>query len=109
MSDSRPSARNREPGARIGVMNCWSCKREIPVKRMPSKKLSIACTWCDFPHYANEGTEHCKNVLAATRLDPPAADPAPAPPPARDPDPPPAEDPPAPSPKPRTGPLFGRK
>lgn len=48
----------------IGTMACWSCAKEIPVKEKPSGKLSAACPWCDFPHYANEGTEHYRNLMA---------------------------------------------
>lgn len=63
MADSRPSSRSRPRGETIGVMDCWSCVREVPVKQMPSGKISAACPWCDFPHYANEGTEHARNLL----------------------------------------------
>lgn len=63
----------------IGVYNCWSCSREVPVKKTDTGKLSAACAWCDMPHYANEGTEHFKNLLAVTKLHrTPAPEPAPA-------------------------------
>lgn len=70
----------------IGTMDCWSCSREVPVKRKASGKLSMACPWCDFPHYANEHTEHFANVMKDVRLRPePGAAAAPAPAPAQEP------------------------
>ena len=63
MADKRPNARNRPAGQMLGTYACWSCKREVPIKRLPSGKLSAACPWCDFPHYANGGTEHEQNLL----------------------------------------------
>lgn len=109
MADRRPSSRDRAPGKLIGLMNCWSCKREIPVKRKEGGKLSMPCSYCDFPHYANRGTEHEANVMKDVRL---IETPAPAPdaqlagdPPA---DPKPPESPPAPVEKPAARrPLFG--
>lgn len=72
----------RTPSSReqIGIYRCWSCTREIPVKRMSTGKLSASCGWCDFTHYANEGTEHYKRLLAATTLDKKPEVPAAAPP-----------------------------
>ena len=73
------AASRADPGTRIGVMACWSCKREVPVKKKKSGKLSMPCPWCDFPHYANEGTEHHANVMKSVTLDvkeQPAAEPA---------------------------------
>jgi len=72
-------------GERIGVMNCWSCNKEVPVKKTPGGNLSAPCTWCDFMHYAKPGTQHFKNLHADVRLDPndappPAPDKTPAPP-----------------------------
>jgi DNA-directed RNA polymerase subunit RPC12/RpoP len=63
----------------IGVYDCWSCGKEIPVKKTASGKLSAPCTWCDFPHYANPGTEHFKRLMAKVRLDKKAEPPAPPP------------------------------
>lgn len=54
---------------RIGIMQCWSCGKDVPVKKKASGKLSASCSWCDFPHYANAGTEHFANVMKATKLD----------------------------------------
>lgn len=82
----------------IGVYNCWSCTKEIPVKKTDSGKLSAVCQWCDFPHYANTGTEHFKRLMAATRLHT-----APEPEPATAPKTPEAE---APPPKPKARSFF---
>lgn len=61
----------------IGTYLCWSCKKETPVKRsIDSKRLTATCAWCDFPHYAYPGTQHYKNLIAATTMD---AAPAPEP------------------------------
>ena len=67
---------------KIGTYECWSCRERIPVKKTATGKLSAPCPWCDFPHYANEGTKHYSTLLAATSLDaapaPKAAPAAPA-------------------------------
>lgn len=60
----------------IGVYKCWSCAKEVPVKKTATGKLSAPCGWCDFLHYASPGTKHFDRLLAATTLD---AKPAPAP------------------------------
>lgn len=59
----------------IGVYDCWSCGKEVPVKRTEHGKLSAPCQWCDFPHYANEGTEHYGNLIAKVRGNAPAVAP----------------------------------
>jgi hypothetical protein len=66
------------PKERIGVYSCWSCGYEVIVKKTGSGKLSAPCPDCDFPHYANEGTKHFRNLMAKVKLDPapaPAAKP----------------------------------
>ena len=96
---------------RIGTMQCWSCRETVPVKKTDTGKLSAACPWCDFPHYANAGTKHFANLLKATTLDAPGAaeETKAAPPPAPKPDPAPgAEHVPAPGHKVRRSPFgFG--
>lgn len=57
----------------IGVYACWSCAHDVPVKKTSTGKLSAPCSWCDFPHYANPGTEHYKRLMKATKLDTPPA------------------------------------
>ena len=66
-----------QPHQQIGTYKCWNplCGKEVPVKKTVTGKLSAPCAWCDFPHYANEGTEHFRGLLAATTLN---AAPAPA-------------------------------
>lgn len=103
MADSRPSSKDRDPGVRIGVMDCFACKRELPVKRKPSGKLSCSCPWCDLPLYVNRGTEAEKLVMARVRLDEPPAAPAEPEAPGKT-APAPAEPAPAAA---RRGPLFG--
>jgi hypothetical protein len=101
-------SRANDPGVRIGVYRCWSCEREVPVKKKKSGKLSLACPWCDFPHYANPETEHYQRVMSDVRLDqvpeasPPAADPTLAPP-----DPAPAPERAPPDERSFASPLFG--
>ena len=93
---------------KIGTYECWSCNERIPVKKTATGKLSAPCPWCDFPHYANEGTKHYSTLMAATTLDAaPAPRAAAAPPgaPAAAPDPVPI---PAPAVKARRSPVaFG--
>lgn len=63
---------------KIGLYDCWSCKREVVVKRTDTGKLSAPCQHCEFPHYANEATEHFDRLMACVRPDPLDAKPAPA-------------------------------
>lgn len=65
---------------RVGVMACMGCGKEIPVKKTKHGTLTAPCAWCEFKNYAVTGTEHYKTMLAKVRLDPPKAEPAPAPP-----------------------------
>lgn len=89
----------------LGTYLCWSCKKETPVKKsIDSGRLSAVCAWCDFPHYAYPGTEHYKNLIAATT---PSAAPAPAPEPKGEPAPEPKAEPKAKTTRPRPAFLGG--
>ena len=67
------------PKEQIGTYSCWSCGKEVPVKKTSTGKLSAPCPWCDFPHYANEGTEHFRRLMAkVTVIEKPAAPKPPA-------------------------------
>lgn len=67
------------PKESIGTYSCWSCGKEVPVKKTGTGKLSAPCPWCDFPHYANQGTEHYRRLMAKVTLDKKPDEPAPAP------------------------------
>jgi hypothetical protein len=58
---------------RVGVMDCVSCGKEIPVKKTPSGKLSACCPWCDLPLYVNGCTEAFARMMARVRVDAPPA------------------------------------
>jgi len=58
---------HHQPYRLIGVYDCWSCHKEVPVKQTPQGRLVAVCLWCDFRHDAAKGTIHEKNLRAATR------------------------------------------
>ena len=57
-------------GEQLGTMACWSCGKEVPVKKTAKTgNLSAPCTWCDFNHYARPGSKHYENVMKDVKLD----------------------------------------
>lgn len=61
----------------IGVMDCVSCGKEVPVKKMTDTgTLSAPCTWCDYSLYAKVGTPAYGNIMAKVRLNAPPPEPA---------------------------------
>ena len=53
----------------VGSIDCPNpdCKKDTPVKKTGTGKLSIKCRWCEFENYATPGTPHFKNIMSRLR------------------------------------------
>jgi len=51
----------------IGVADCLACGKETPAKITSGGKLSLSCSWCDLPLYANPGTKAFTLLRAGER------------------------------------------
>lgn len=56
----------------IGVMACYCCGKEIPVKENATGTLGLTCPWCDLSAYAKKGTEALRLTTPRVKRSAPA-------------------------------------